>query len=105
MEAGRRDRRISIERAVETTDGLGGTVHTWLPLAMVWAEVEPLSDGERWRAQEVAAHVTHRFRILWGVGVLPTDRVVYDGRVFDVSGVREIGRQEGQELTAAARAE
>jgi SPP1 family predicted phage head-tail adaptor len=105
MDAGLLDRRITIERATETTDAVGGVTREWGPLATVWAQVLPISDGERWRAEEVAAHVTHRFRIRWGAGVLPTDRIVYEGRIFDLSGVKEIGRREGQELTGAARAE
>lgn len=105
MEAGLLDRRITIERATETTDAVGGVVRTWGPIATVWAQVLPISDGERWRAQEVAASVTHRFRIRWGVGVEVTDRILYDGRVFLISGVKEIGRRVGQELTASARAE
>lgn len=106
MEAGRLDRRITIQRAIKTTDELGGHVLTWGDHATVWAEVLPISDGERWRAQEVAAHVTTRFRIRWGgSGVTVEDRVVYDDRTYELVAVKEIGRREGQELTGAARAE
>lgn len=105
MIAGRLDRRITIERASVTTDEYGGPVETWATLATVWAEVLPISDGERWRAAEVAATVTHRFRIRWGVGVEATDRISYDGKAFEISNVKEIGRREGQEITAQARGE
>lgn len=105
MEAGKLDRRISIERALVTIDAAGGEERDWYTHATVWAEVLPVSDGERWRAQEVAASVTTRFRIRWGAGVEVTDRIAYDGRVYEIVGVKEIGRREGQEITAAARAE
>jgi SPP1 family predicted phage head-tail adaptor len=105
MEAGKLDRRITVERATTTTDAYGGEVATWVPLGTVWAAVEPISDGERFRAAEVAAQVTTRFRIRWGLGVTVEDRVVYDGRTYGIVGVKEIGRREGQEITAAARAE
>lgn len=105
MDAGKLDRRITIERATVTTDVLGGEVLTWGTLATVWAQVIPVSDGERWRAEEVAATATHWFRIRWGVGVMPTDRIVYEGDVYLISGVKEIGRHDGQEITASARAE
>lgn len=105
MEAGKLDRRISIERAVITTDPLGGDSYVWSELAEVWAEVLPISDGERWRAAEVAANVTTRFRIRWGANVTVEDRIAYDGRTYEIVGVKEIGRREGQEITAAARAE
>jgi len=105
MEAGTLDRRIIIQRAQITTDASGGEVETWLPHLAVWASVEPILDGERWRAAEIAAHVTTRFVIRWGAGVTVEDQVVYEGRVYDIEAIKEIGRREGQEITAAARAE
>lgn len=105
FEAGRLDRRITIQRAIKATDNFGGEVEIWGDHATVWAEVLPISDGERWRAAEVAADVTTRFRIRWGFGVQVTDRVLYDGRLYDLHGVKELGRRVGQELTAAARAD
>lgn len=105
MEATKLDRLISIERAVITTDPFGGDSYVWSELAEVWAEVKPISDGERWRAAQVLASVTTRFRIRWGAGVKVTDRIIYDGLVYDIAAVKEIGRREGQEITAAARAD
>lgn len=105
MKAGDLDRRITVERASVATDNYGGETRTWAALGTVWAQVLPISDGERWRAGEVAAHVTTRFRIRWGLGVTVRDRIVYEGRAYDIAGVKEIGRREGQEITASARAE
>lgn len=105
MEAGKLDRRVTIERATVVLDDFGGEVTTWTALATVWASYEPVSDGEKWRAAEVAATVTARFRIRWGFDVKVTDRLIFDGRVFDIIGVKEIGRREGQEITTSARGE
>src|SRR5690554_282087 len=105
MRAGDLDRRITINRAGSVTNAYGEIVETWADLATVWAKVEPISDGERWRAAEVAAHVTTRFTIRWGLGVTPQDRILYEGREFEIAGVKEIGRREGQEITASARGE
>lgn len=105
MEAGKLDREIVVERLITTLDEFGGEVTTWSPLATVPAEVNPISDGERFRAGQIGAQVTHRFRIRWGIGVKPTDRVLYDGLVFELHGVKEVGRREGQELTGQAEAD
>ena len=106
MDAGKLDRRISIERAFATTDAVGGEVLSWLPLRTVWAEVRQISDGERWRAAEVSAFATTRFTVRWDDdAVEETDRILYDGGVYEIVGIKEIGRRVGQEITASARVE
>ena len=107
MKAGDLDRQIRIERATKTPNGLGGYTLGWAPLATVWASKKDVSDGERIRAGELAASVETRFQIRWGLGVTVQDRVVTldDGRVWQLSAVKEIGRHDGQELTGAARGE
>jgi SPP1 family predicted phage head-tail adaptor len=105
MEAGKLDRLVTLERATVVDDPFGGEVETWAPLATVPAEMLPISDGERFRYGEVAAEITTRWRIRWGYDVTAEDRLTYEGRVFAIVGVKEIGRHEGQELTTGARAE
>ncbi|WP_418885044.1 phage head closure protein [Aurantimonas endophytica] len=108
MDAGRMDRRITLERFTETRDAFNEPVQTWAPLATVWASKEDIRDGERWSAQEVGAEVTTRFRVRWSSVVAdlnPKDRVQFDGRTYDIVAVKEIGRREGLEITASARAD
>lgn len=108
LAAGRLNRRITIRRIVAAVpDGVGGKVQSWGDHATVWAEAKPISDGERWRAEQsqVTATATHRFLVRWGVGVTPLDRILFEGREFEISGVKEIGLRDGQEITAVARAE
>jgi SPP1 family predicted phage head-tail adaptor len=74
----------------------------------VWASVLPVSDGERWRAGEVAAHITARFTVRWSqfaAGITPKDRLIYKDAEHDIFSVKEIGRREWIEITAAARAD
>lgn len=106
LPAGKLDRRITIRRVIsETSDGVGGKIQTFGDLLTVWAQVKSISDGERWRAQElqVGAIATHRFTIRWGVGVTVRDRIRFEAREYEISGVKELGRRVGQEITAVAR--
>ena len=109
LSAGKRDRRITIERYTgEDRDSFNNPVKNWAPLATVWAEKNDVSDGERVAAQEAGAEITTRFRILWSPDVASVDpkcRIVLDGRVYDVTGVKEIGTRVGLEITTVARAE
>lgn len=108
MQAGKLDRRITIERFTATLDALGGEIRTWAPLATVWASATPsptLRSGERPADGEPAATAEMRFQIRWGLGVTVLDRIAYDGRHWNISRVNEIGRRVGQDITAATRAE
>lgn len=109
MESPKLDRPIRLERAAVTQDsGSGENVETWAELATVWAAAMPVSDGEKVAAAEVSATISMRFQIRWDSSwsdLNPKDRVVFDGRTFDIWGVKELGRRQGLEITASARAE
>ncbi|MCM2506068.1 phage head closure protein [Aureimonas altamirensis] len=103
-----RDRRISIQRFNETTNAFNEVVKTWGTLATVWASKEDIKDGERFAAGQVSASITTRFQIRYSQtvsSVSPLDRVEFENRVYEIVGVKEIGRREGLEITAAARAD
>lgn len=106
--AGELDRRITLERFTETRDSFNEPVKTWATLATVWATFTPLSDGERFRASETAANASARFLIRYSTTVSdldPKDRLTFGGVVYQILHVKEVGRREGVEITAAARAD
>ena len=108
MKAGKLDRRIDLHRATTVPNAFNEPVETFASFATVWASATPISDGERARAGEVFSSISMRFQIRYSTTVsdLDTrDRVVFDGRVFDIVAVKEINRREGIEITASARAE
>lgn len=107
MQSGARDRRITLQRRGGLVDAFGHEVESWADLGMVWAERLDISDGERWRAAGVAAAISTRFRVLRSAvtaGLTPKDRIASEGMVFDIQGIKQIGRQ-GFEITANARAD
>ena len=108
MRAGSLDRRITIERATESRDAFNSIVKAWATLTTVWASKQETRDTERVASQEVGAEITTRFQIRWSSTVSdvnPKDRVIFDGRTYDIVGVKEIGRREGLELSASARSD
>ena len=114
MANGARDRLITFQRNGGATDAFGGQAEGWATLTVgawagsEWAEKADVSDGERWKAGEVAAQVTTRFKTLWHAGtaaVLPSDRITLDGETYDISGIKEIGRKRGLEFTANRRSD
>jgi SPP1 family predicted phage head-tail adaptor len=108
MIAGRLDRRITIERYSSTINDLGEEVGTWAPLATVWAAKSDIRDSERFVAQQVNSTITTRFQIRWLskiADVNAKDRLSHGGRLYGIVAVKEIGRREGLEITAAARSD
>lgn len=104
--AGRYDRRVLLERIVTTRDAFNENEKNWTDLATVWASKVDVSDAERIRNAEVGATITTRFRIRWSTDVADLsalDRLKCEGRTYEISGVKEIGRREELEITAAAR--
>jgi head-tail adaptor len=102
------DRRIQFLRATLSDDGFS-LVETFAPYGQpIPAAKKDVSDGERMRAMEVQAHITTRFQVRWSAftaGITPKDRLFCEGRVYDISGIKELDRRRTLEITAAARAD
>lgn len=106
MQAGKLDRRITLQRATVTRDEYNEPVEAWGDIATVWASYEPIRDGERFRAGERAAELSARFQIRYSSTVAdlgPEDRLTFEGKVYEIVHVKEIGRREGLEITTTAR--
>ena len=105
MNAGKLDRRITLQRKSMTFNDAGEPVETWHEIATVWAEKVDMRGSERYTAAQTVAQLDTKFRIRYRQQITPIDRVLCYGRVYDVGGILEIGRREGLELHAKARAE
>lgn len=108
MKASGREWLVTIQRYGVAYDEWSQPVEGWSDLCQVWAEKLDISDGERLRAAQVGAIITTRFRTIWSEQIAdlnPKDRLFIDGRYFDISGVKEMGRHDGIEITAAAQAD
>ena len=103
MQAGKLDRKITIEREGETVDGNGTVVRAWTPIATVAAQRVQQSTDEFLETFGDDVKTAIVFRIRYRPGVLMTDRVVYEGTAFDLVELKEIGRRVGLELRCEAK--
>jgi SPP1 family predicted phage head-tail adaptor len=91
MRAGRLRNRVQIQTATETRDAHGGTVLAWATATTHWGDVQPLTGREFFQAQQVSSDVTHKITLRYYRSVLnPTQRLIHDGRVFNIRSVQEI---------------
>ena len=63
MNAGRLDKRITIERMESGQDELGQPIEGWIPTYSVWASIEPLQGREYIAAMAAQAERTVRIRL------------------------------------------
>jgi len=91
MRAGQLRHQVVIEQPTTSSDGYGDEIAGWTTFATVWASVEPIRGKEYFMAkdasQEESHQVTHRVRIRYLSGVLPTMRITWGSRAFDIHAV------------------
>jgi SPP1 family predicted phage head-tail adaptor len=72
------------------------------------AKKTPISDGERFRANEIGSQANVRFLTRWDEfsGDVDTkDRIICEGKTYEIVGTKEIGRRKEVEITAAVRSD
>ena len=108
LEVGKLDRRLTIQRATYSTNALNEKVATWGDLATMWTQVSYKNARERIENQQLMGTLMTRFVVRWNpdiANVTPEDRILYEGRIYDIHGVYEFGRHIGLEIHATARAD
>ena len=94
------DRRIRMERKVSTRDAFGGEVISYTLRAEVFASVFNQRGREAFLAQQMTPLADIEFRIRWRSDVVETDRVVHDGKVYDIQYIAEMGRRRKLRILA-----
>lgn len=122
MRRGKLDRRITIERKVDTRDEYGEPIASWQQIGPArWASRGPIGGVERFTSDQFIAREQVEFVIQWArdlADLSPLDRIVYASHgitaspsdpinfdYYDIIEVHEIGRHEGMRIIAARRTE
>lgn len=85
LNAGRLRHKIRIESPVNEQDEAGQVkVKEWALVARPFAEVLGVGGGESLRGRQIEAQTTHLVTIHWRAGILPTMRVVHEGRLLNI---------------------
>lgn len=108
MEAGKLDRRITLQRLTTVRTKSGDETETWAEVATVWAQKIEARGDERFSAATLVGKINRSFRILYSPEVSDVDttwRVMFDDDVHQIIAYREIGYREGIELDCVVRSE
>ena len=96
MNIGFLDRRIVIQSASRTADLYGQTVPSWSTYVTVWAAL----DNKSASSAVLQEQETSTNRVTWRVrsssetrAVTPKFRISYDGEIYNILAVQEVGRK------------
>ena len=88
MRAGKLRHQVVIQSPTLSQDPqTGEMLNGWADFATCWASIEPLSAREFIAAQAGQSEITARIVIRYRPGVLPTMRILYRGKVYNIHGV------------------
>lgn len=95
MEAGKLNRRITLEERTTQKNAYGHEIDAWTPLATIWASVKPIGGREKLRANAIGADLTHTVLVRYQKRFLPPTyaaalRISYDGRIFNIVSARDV---------------
>lgn len=109
MQAGKLDRRISLESKTTTRNAVGGNIETWVLYADRWASHRELK-GNAAVSGEVKDRLFYGegdtvFVIRYDALVESTMRLTYNGKIYAIEAVREFGdgRQVFMEMIANSK--
>lgn len=103
MNAGKLDRRIEIQTYTTTTDDWNHPTKSWTTTYTVWASKVDKSESERTELDQTVAVNRTIWTIRYIAGLDATARVKYGDDIYEVRGVKELGRREGIQLTTERR--
>jgi SPP1 family predicted phage head-tail adaptor len=100
------DRRITIQEKTVTRGASGGVTETWATYKTVWASKQdsfaPLSKREFYDSNQFIGERTTEFTIRHDSGVKYEMRISYDGLLYNIEGLVEVGRKEGLKIICTA---
>ena len=87
MQAGRLNRRCTLQQPGTTTDELGQPIPGWTDVATVWASVVDVSGREYVAAGGLQNSAQTKITIRYRSGIVPSMRVVHGSDAYNVEAV------------------
>lgn len=85
---------VDIQRATKTSDGGGGYTEVWNSLAVVDGGIAAMSGSESWGSDRLEATSKWRLIIAYWGELFANDRVVIDGRAYNISFVDDVQKRD-----------
>jgi len=86
--------RIRFQQLIKGQDAAGGRTETWSDYADAFAEIRPVSGGERWYAHEKHATATHQILTRYIPGLDPKMRIAARDRTFEIVSILNLDERD-----------
>lgn len=97
MQGGTLRRFVALQERVGTVDAAyGGESSRWSTIDSFYVSIRPITGSILDRARELYAETSHEIMGRWREGTVPSQRIAWIGRIFElghVANVNEDGRQ------------
>jgi len=90
MRSGNLKHKIEIQSYTETSNDFGEVTKGYSTFKTVYASITPLAGKEYFASKQLNAEVSHKIECRYISGVLPSMRIVYDSRIFNIESVINI---------------
>lgn len=90
MRAGSLRHNITVQVATNTQDSMGSVTRTWATFKAVRASIQPIRGNESIAASQIVAEATHMIQIRYLAGLLPSMRILYGARIFQIKSAADV---------------
>tara|TARA_R100000426_G_scaffold81824_1_gene59907 strand:+ start:27 stop:350 length:324 start_codon:yes stop_codon:yes gene_type:complete len=94
MSIGMMRHQVKLQSPSHTTDTGGGAAKTFTTLALLWANIKPVSNKEGVRQGKVQETQTHHITIRFRSDIGTNYRIQYGSRNFNIRGIRNIDERD-----------
>lgn len=99
MQAGRLNRRCTLQQPGTATDEIGQPIPGWTDVATVWADIRMRSGLESIKAGAPVSVVAASIRIRYRAGINAGMRVTHGGSIYNITAVLpDVARREFLDL-------
>jgi len=82
--------RLTLEELSRVADDGGGFTESWVTVATLSADLQPISGGEMVEADRLAGTITHEIVLRYRAGVMPAMRFRQGTRIFRILAVIDV---------------
>lgn len=90
MRAGSLTKLVTVEQKSSVRDSFGQPLNSWVTFKQCYAAIGPVSGREFISQSAEVAQVTHKIEMRYFAGLLPTHRIKFGARVFEIKFIANV---------------